>query len=91
MKKVKLRQQFVTTSELFLLGDAVLDRWLRTAAGGWCKKHTVDLTFRINYQYNDRENQYPIVEIMARLTPEEYTLYLLKYGGTDETTNDRHP
>ncbi len=67
---------------LFATGELVLQHWLGyTKAGRWCKKHLTDLTFRVNYSYT---NGSPVLEIMARLEESDYTLYLLKYGGTDE-------
>jgi len=86
VKSIELTQHFNNTSELFFHSERYMNEWLyKTSAGRWCKKHLKDLTFRINYQYN---NEYPVVNIMARLEPEDYTLYLLTHGGTDERTND---
>ena len=77
-------KHFNTTSELFFHGERKMNEWLVvSSAGRWCKKNATDLTFRINYQYTDNNNQYPVVQVMARLEPEEYTLYLLKHGGKD--------
>lgn len=63
--------------------------WLYAqAAGRWCKKNATDLTYRIDYHWSDEEYEtYPVAKIMGRLEPEEYTLYLLTYGGTDEKRN----
>ena len=89
LKNIKLDKHFNTTAELFFHGERYMNEWLYgTEAGRWCKKNVSDLTFRVNYQYNN-ENRYPIIEVMARLEPEDYTLYLLKHGGTDEKTNAR--
>ena len=88
LKTIELDRHFNTTADLFFQGERTMNAWLySTAAGRWCKKHLTDLTFRVNYQYNE-DNQYPVIQIMARLEPEDYTLYLLKHGGTDEKRND---
>ena len=88
LKTIELDRNFNTTADLFFQGERTMNAWLySTAAGRWCKKHLTDLTFRVNYQYNE-DNQYPVIQIMARLEPEDYTLYLLKHGGTDEKRND---
>ena len=85
VKSIELTQHFDNTSELFFAAERTMNQWISsTVAGRWCKKHLKDLTFRINYQYN---NEYPVVNIMARLEESDYTLYLLTYGGTDEKTN----
>jgi hypothetical protein len=88
LKTIELSTHFNTTAELFFHGERHMNEWLyRTPAGRWCKKNVTDLTFRVNYQYNN-ENKYPVIEVVARLEPEDYTLYLLKHGGTDERTNN---
>lgn len=88
LKTIELDSHFNTTADLFFQGERTMNAWLySTAAGRWCKKYITDLTFRVNYQYNN-ENKYPVIQIMARLEPEDYTLYLLKHGGTDEKRND---
>ena len=85
LKTIEISQHFSSTAELFFCGESAMNNWLLTTkAGRWCKKHLTDLTFRVNYQYN---NECPVINVMARLEPEDYTLYLLKYGGTDEKTN----
>lgn len=91
IKTIYLNTEYTTTNELFFHGERAMNEWLfATAAGKWCKKHVTDLTFRVNYQYaNDYiEHKYPVIQVMGRLEPEDYTLYLLKHGGTDERTND---
>lgn len=89
LKNIKLNIHHNTTSELFFHGERAMNQWLySTAAGRWCKKHITDLTFRVDYQYSKDNQSYPMIQVMARLEPEDYTLYLLKHGGTDERTND---
>lgn len=76
---------YSNTTAMFNSIEDLMSYWLYAqAAGKWCKKNATDLTYRIDYQYNE---SYPVVKIMGRLEPEEYTLYLLKYGGTDEKRN----
>lgn len=88
LKTINLSEHFNTTSELFFRGERAMNSWLlNTAAGRWCKKNVDDLTFRINYQYN-KDQEYPIIQVMGKLEPEDYTLYLLQNGGTDEKRND---
>ena len=88
LKTIKLDTDYSNTSELFFHGERAMNNWLYTTnAGRWCKKHLTDLTFRVDYQYNKDNQSYPVIQVMARLEPEDYTLYLLTYGGTDERTN----
>jgi hypothetical protein len=73
-------------ADKFFQAEQEMAKWLfGTEQGQWCKKNVTDISQRISYYDKSQE---PYVSILGRMTPEEYTLYILKYG--ENNNEDRH-